>query len=128
VATQPRQAGRMVNSSRGGRARPASQPPSLSVLTEGTTVTVLLQGRLDDLGGKALVDTLRTELDRGPQRIHIDMRGLDAFTPGGAASLLQCRDLATGLPDGLHYRTDPGPGQEALLAAFEGALQPDHLL
>ena len=37
----------------------------------------------------------------------------------GAAALSRCRDICAQLPEGLHYRTEGGAGQLALLSAFE---------
>ena len=87
-------------------------------LSDGPTVTILLTGELDGTAGRALLDTMRHELDRGPERIDIDLSGLIAFTDGGASALAECRSLSVGLSDGLHYRTEGGAGQGALLAAF----------
>jgi hypothetical protein len=85
---------------------------------EGSTVTILLSGKLDGVAGRALLDTLRTELDRAPARIDIDLSGVIGFTDGGACALVECRSLSSGLSNGLHYRTEGGAGQGALLAAF----------
>jgi hypothetical protein len=93
----------------------------------GTTVTIRVAGVLDGVAGAALVDTLRAELDRGPSRIDIDLAALEGYTEDGLAALASCRELATGLADGLHYRTEGGPGQQALLDAFplEATLHPE---
>jgi hypothetical protein len=85
---------------------------------DGSTVTILLSGELDGIAGQALIDTLRDELSRRPVRVDIDLRGLIAFTDGGASALAECRPLSAGLSGGLHYRTEGGAGQGALLAAF----------
>ena len=53
-----------------------------------------------------------------PSRIDVDLRSLDSFTDAGARALVGCRDLASHLPEGLHYRTGRGPGRDALLAAY----------
>jgi hypothetical protein len=89
----------------------------------GTTVTIRIGGILDAVAGAALVDTLRAELDRGPHRVDVDLAGLEGFTDAGLAALAACQLLGTGLGGGLHYRTEGGAGQEALLAAF--ALHPE---
>jgi ABC-type transporter Mla MlaB component len=83
------------------------------------TVTIALGGHLDASTGTALVDTLRSELTRAPQRIDIDLSVLASFADDGAAALLRCRDLCGDVPGGLHYRTEGGAGQHALLQAFE---------
>jgi hypothetical protein len=95
-------------------------PTSGQVLaeTDGSIVTIRLTGDLDGVAGRALLDTVRHELDRGPARIDIDLGGLVSFNDDGAAALVECRALSSGLVDGLHYRTEGGAGQDALLAAF----------
>jgi hypothetical protein len=85
---------------------------------DGATVTISLSGCLDRVAGDALLDTLRTELDRGPARVDVDLAPLVSFTDDGAAALAAVRNLASGLADGLHYRTEGGAGGEAVLAAF----------
>jgi hypothetical protein len=82
-------------------------------------VTIALEGHLDASTGDALVDTVRAELGHAPTRIDIDLSVLSSFEGDGAIALSRCRDLCTNLPDGLHYRTEGGAGQLALLAAFE---------
>ena len=57
-------------------------------------------------------------VDADTARLDIDLHSLTGFTDDGAGSLVMCRDLCAGLPDGLHYRTGQGPGAEALLAAY----------
>ncbi len=95
-------------------------PTSGQVLaeSEGSIVTIRLTGELDAVAGRALLDTVRHELDRGPSRIDIDLVGLLAFNDDGAAALAEARALCAGLAEGLHYRTDGGAGQDAVLAAF----------
>lgn len=91
---------------------------SVGAWSEGSTVTISLGGTLDGQGGAALLDTFRHELDRAPARIDVDLRELVGFTEEGLAALAACKHLAVGLPGGLHYRTEGGAGQQALLAAF----------
>ena len=102
---------------------PTSVDRVVEAENEGATVTIRLAGHLDAVAGAALLDTLRTELDRGPHRVDIDLSSLQDFTPEGLEALASCGDIATGLPGGLHYRTEGGPGQAAVLAAF--ALHPE---
>ena len=85
---------------------------------DGATVTISLSGCLDRVAGDVLLDTLRAELDRGPARVDVDLGPLVSFTDEGAAALAAVRTLASGLADGLHYRTEGGAGGEAVLAAF----------
>jgi hypothetical protein len=91
-------------------------------LSDGLIVTITLTGELDEVAGSALLDTVRHELDRAPTRIDIDLSALISFTDDGALALSECRELGAGLPGGLHYRTEGGAGQGALLAAFTDAL------
>jgi hypothetical protein len=82
-------------------------------------VTIALEGHLDRDTGDALVDTVRHELVHAPDRIDIDLSVLESFAVEGAVALSRCRDICAQLPDGLHYRTEGGAGQLALLSAFE---------
>jgi hypothetical protein len=86
---------------------------------EDGNVTIGLEGHLDANTGEALLDTVRAELARGPRRIDIDLSVLVSFAADGAVALSRCRDLCAHLPGGLHYRTEGGAGQLALLSAFE---------
>jgi hypothetical protein len=94
---------------------------------DGTTVTIALQGQLDADAGAMLVDLVCSELLNETTRIDIDLSSLESFTESGALALARCRDLTSRLADGLHYRTEGGAGQLALLAAFEREPQPDTL-
>jgi hypothetical protein len=87
--------------------------------TEHGNVTIALEGHLDADTGNVLLDTVRNELVQGPVRIDIDLSVLVSFSADGASALSRCRDLCAQLPDGLHYRTEGGAGQLALLSAFE---------
>ena len=86
---------------------------------EDGSVTIALEGHLDAGTGDALLDTVRGELAHGPARIDIDLSVLASFAADGAIALSRCRDLCAQLPEGLHYRTEGGAGQLALLSAFE---------
>jgi hypothetical protein len=112
----------MPHSAAGGSVerRPSTRPTTgrVKVDGDGATVTISLSGRLDRATGKALLDTVRTELDRGPARIDVDLAALVGFSDEGAAALAAVRELGSGLVDGLHYRTEGGAGGEAVLAAF----------
>lgn len=76
---------------------------------------------LDEVAGTALLDTIRTELDRAPERIDVDLDGVTRWTDDGLARLTASRSMAGRLPAGLHFRTAGGRGQEALLEAFRMA-------
>jgi hypothetical protein len=112
----------MPHSAAGGSVerRPHLKPASGAVRVDGdgATITISLGGCLDRAAGSALLDTVRSELDRGPSRIDVDLGPLLAFTEEGAAALAAVRELGSGLVDGLHYRTEGGAGGEAVLAAF----------
>jgi hypothetical protein len=101
--------------------RMALLPTSGQVLAEsdGSVVTIRVTGELDAVAGAALLDTVRHELDRGPARIDVDLRGLLSFNDDGTAALAEVRALTAGLTGGLHYRTEGGAGQDAFLAAFQ---------
>lgn len=88
------------------------------VTSEGDTVVLAVGRRLDDSAGAALLEAANAALTRAPVRVDIDLRGLESYTDDGARALVACRDLGARLPGGLHYRTDRGPGREALLAAY----------
>ena len=86
--------------------------------TAGPTVTIFVSGELDADAGRALLDAVRHELENGPARIDIDLGNLVSFDDDGTAALAECRALSGGLVEGLHYRTEGGAGQAALLTAF----------
>jgi hypothetical protein len=94
---------------------------------DGSTVTILLQGQLDADSGAMLVDAVCAELLGETTRIDIDLSVLESFTDGGVLALSRCRDLSSSLIDGLHYRTEGGAGQLALLSAFEREPEVDTL-
>jgi hypothetical protein len=95
---------------------------SIRVSTEGSTVVIAVEHRLDAVAGQSL---LRAALDaiesQRPERVEIDLRALQDYDDDGAAALAACRSLGTGLAEGLHYRTGRGPGREALLVAYQDA-------
>jgi len=84
------------------------------------TVTIALTGRLDANAGVELLATLLARLDDGATRVDIDLLGIEGWSPEGARALRRCRRLARNLTGGLHYRTGPGAGHDALLEAFAG--------
>ena len=89
------------------------------------TVTIALEGHLDAGAGDTLLKTLRSQLEGDPERVDIDLSVLESFASDGAVALSRCRDLCRQVPDGLHYRTEGGAGQLALLTAFEREPQID---
>lgn len=96
----------------------AARRAPVTVHTEGAVVVLELSHRLDQLVGRVLVDAVGAALGPMPERIEIDLRALESWTPDGASALVECRALCRDLPDGLHYRTGRGPGRDALLAAY----------
>lgn len=95
---------------------------SIRVTTEGATVVITVEATLDAHAGDTLVHLATAAIDAGrPDRLDIDLRGLQAFTDEGAQALVACRRLGALLVEGLHYRTGRGPGREALLVAYQDA-------
>jgi hypothetical protein len=84
-------------------------------------LVLAVQGCLDGSTGEELVKTAAAAVDDQTARLDIDLSACTGYTEEGAGSLVACHELCGDLPDGLHYRTTPGPGQEALLAAYHGA-------
>jgi hypothetical protein len=91
---------------------------AINVTTEGPTVVIAVERRLDQPTGEALVEAAGAAVATGPSRLEIDLRGLESFTDDGARALVACRGLGSKLSEGLHYRTGRGPGREALLSAY----------
>ena len=102
-------------------ARPSGPP---AVQRAGSVVTVVVTGLLDANAGVELLATLQAELDAA-SRVDIDLLGVTGSNPEGARSLRRARTLSGRLTDGLHFRTGPGAGQEALLEAFAEDDEPD---
>jgi hypothetical protein len=98
-------------------ARPGPAPSGLVRDCDGAQVTITPTGALDANGGVELLAALQAELETA-SRVDIDLRSVSGWTPEGARSLRRARSLAVRLVDGLHFRTGPGAGQEALLVAF----------
>jgi hypothetical protein len=84
-------------------------------------VVLAVEGYLDVRKGEALVKSAAAAVDDQTSRLDIDLSACTGYTEEGAGSLVACREVCADLPDGLHYRTTPGPGQEALLVAYQGA-------
>jgi len=84
-------------------------------------LVLAVQGCLDSFTGEELVKTAAAAVGDHTTRLDIDLSACTGYTEEGAGSLVACRQLCGDLPEGLHYRTMPGPGQEALLAAYHGA-------
>jgi hypothetical protein len=100
---------------------------SVRATAEHGNLTIALEGHLDASAGRALLTTLESELVHDPVRVDIDLSVLESFASDGAVALSRCRDLCRELPDGLHYRTEGGAGQLALLTAFEREPEVDSL-
>ncbi|MEO7556723.1 MAG: hypothetical protein ABIV94_09000 [Acidimicrobiales bacterium] len=85
---------------------------------KGATVTIRVGPTLDAVTAAELMRILRAELDLAPARIDLDLGALDEFNDAGLRALAACQTLGADVPGGLHFRTDGGAGQDALLAAF----------
>jgi hypothetical protein len=94
-------------------------PSPIAVHTEGSTVVLAVVDRLDEVAGGALLDAASQAVASDPERIEVDLRALESYTPAGARALVGCRDLGARVPEGLHYRTGRGPGRDALMAAYD---------
>jgi len=90
----------------------------VTVRTDGAAVVLELSDLLDAGTGDALVAAAEAALTTDPERVDIDLRGLQSWTQDGVSALVRCRSICGDLPDGLHYRTGRGPGRAALLAAY----------
>jgi hypothetical protein len=102
----------------GGDAVATMPASSISVSSDGSVVVIAVEQCLDGSTGEALIDAATTAVATGPARLDIDLQALESFTGDGARALVTCGALAAQLPAGLHYRTNRGPGREALLAAY----------
>jgi hypothetical protein len=96
----------------------AHQQPAVAVDIREGVVVLTIQGRLDGEAGRTLVEAAQAAVAPEVSRLDVDLRAVASFDEDGAAALIACRQLGTGLPEGLHYRTGQGPGREALLAAY----------
>jgi anti-anti-sigma regulatory factor len=106
---------------------PARQPVSMRATAVDDHVTITLDGSLDADAGNQLVDAVMSTLLGSTTRIDIDLSVLTSFTSNGAMALARCRELCAHLAHGLHYRTEGGAGQLALLSAFEREPEVDSL-
>lgn len=97
---------------------PAPSPDDVVIDLDGAAATVVVSGPLDAPAGEALHDALVRSLARSLPRVEVDLQGVTSFTVEGVAWLTACHALAPDLADGLHYRTGPGPGRDALLASY----------
>jgi hypothetical protein len=97
---------------------PEPETAAINVTSDGSAVVIAVEGGLDQSTGEALIDAATAAVATGPSHLDIDLRGLESFTDEGARALLTCRTLGSELPGGLHYRTNRGPGRDALLSAY----------
>jgi hypothetical protein len=96
----------------------AARPEPVTVRSEPGAVVLEVADLLDQGAGEALVAAAEAAVSTLPERVDIDLTGLQSWTQEGAAALVRCREVCGDLPDGLHYRTGRGPGRAALLAAY----------
>jgi len=82
-------------------------------------VTLSIAGVLDGATGVALLEAIEHELLTNPNRIDVELCRVDSSDAEGVRALGRCRELCTNVPAGLHFRMEGGPGQQALLEAFE---------
>jgi hypothetical protein len=102
--------------------RTASEPEQhVEVHSSDGGVVLAVEGYLDETTGEELVKSTAAAVEEQTARLDIDLSACTGYTDEGAGSLVACRELCSDLPDGLHYRTTPGPGQEALLSAYQDA-------
>jgi hypothetical protein len=97
---------------------PEPEPAAINVTSDGSAVVIAVEGGLDQSTGEALIDAATAAVATGPSHLDIDLCGLESFTDEGARALVTCRTLGSDLPGGLHYRTNRGPGRDALLSAY----------
>jgi hypothetical protein len=109
----------MMSSHQPTPARPDENGGTIVAEAIDGTVVLSVAGLLDADAGGALLAALDAALAVAPDRVEVDLAGVADFTPEGLDALQSCRDFSFRLADGLHYRTVPGPGQAAFLAAFE---------
>lgn len=96
----------------------ARSDPGVTVSMDGAVMVLTVEGCLDAGAAAALADAATAALDGVAVRLDVDLRGVVAFTPEGAAALAGCAQLACALEQGLRYRTGRGAGREALHAAY----------
>jgi len=92
---------------------------TIRCLDDAGRVTLSVEGDLDHGTASALVESVADAVTAKPDRIDVDLRQLTSYAAPGAEALGRCRDLCAELPAGLHFRTEAGPGQSALLDAFD---------
>lgn len=97
---------------------PMEDEHGIEVVADDDLVILTVRGCLDEGTGGALLEAVRAAAESSTPRLDIDLRQVESFTLDGANALLGCREIAEGLPQGLHYRTGRGPGREALLVAY----------
>ena len=96
----------------------AARRAPVTVRTEPGAVVLEVADLLDAGTGAALLAAAEAATAKDPQRVDIDLTALRSWTQEGATALVQCREVCSDLPEGLHYRTGRGPGRAALLAAY----------
>jgi hypothetical protein len=96
------------------RRQTAGPSPAVVLTTQRGVALITLQGELGADAGAALLRAATTA--SGSERVEVDLLQVTGFTADGAAALVACRDT---MPTGtLVFRTDGGPGADAVLAAF----------
>lgn len=88
------------------------------VAVDDDIVTISLHGRLDGGVVHLILAALWSAIERGADRIDLDLLAVRSWTEAGAEALRRCRSVAAERPVGLRFRTTGGPGRDALLFAF----------
>ena len=88
-------------------------------------VTATVEGPLDKDAGEALVGALARYVEAGANRVDVDLAGVTSYSREGAGALARCREVCAALGEGLHFRTEGGPGQQAVLTAFDREVVPE---
>jgi hypothetical protein len=96
------------------RKTTAGPSPAVSLTTLRGVALITVRGALGPETGAAVLRAGATA--SGSDRVEVDLRQVTDFTTEGAAALVACRDTMP--PGTLVFRTDGGPGADAVLAAF----------
>jgi hypothetical protein len=90
-------------------------PDPISVVAADDCATLVVHGLLDERAGCRLLETA-TVATGWAARVEVDLLAVTGSTVEGEAALVACRNLPY---DGvLVFRTDGGPGGDAILTAF----------
>lgn len=85
----------------------------LHVRGEGDTIVLAVEGPLDAGAGEVLLAAICST--GGSTAVEIDLRGITAYTEGGAMAFGRCRALADALPRRVSYRPGSRLGQALMM-------------